>query len=253
MMYDTPALYMNQRQIENPPYTNEIDLTGNIPFATPWSSYPGGNPFPGIFPPNATATFPTTGQYVVMKPDARTPVIFQWTASLQQELGKGWNFSANYLGNRNVHQYIGIYPYHATYIPGTSTGVVGSCGPLAPPYLPAAGSACSNTGTTNTNARTRLSVINPAQGALYSPTFTIIDDHGYSDYHGGIFTIQHRSGNFNFLANYTWSKCLDLADNQGDIAGSQLQNSDNPRGDYAPCGFDVRHIANITFVTESSF
>lgn len=254
MMYDSPALYMNQRQIENPPYTNEIDLTGNIPFANPWSVYQNGtNPFPGVFPPNASAVFPTTGQYVVMKPGSRTPVIFQWTASLQQDFGRGWNFSANYLGNRNVHQYIGLYPYHATYIPGVSTGVTGSCGPLSGSSLPAAGAPCSNTSSANTNARTRLSVINPSQGLLYSPTFTIIDDHGYSDYHGGIFTIQHRSGNFNFLANYTWSKCMDLVDNQGDIANSQLQNSDNPRGDYAPCGFDVRNIANVTFVTQSRF
>ncbi|GAA3754420.1 TonB-dependent receptor [Terriglobus aquaticus] len=254
IMYDTPPLYLSQRQTTNPPYTNEIDLTGNIPFSNPWSVYQNGtDPFPGIFPPNATATFPTTGQYVVMKPDARTPVIYQWTASLQQEFGRGWNFSANYLGNRNIHQYMGTYPYHATYIPGVSTGVAGSCGPLSGSNLPAAGSPCSNTGSGNTNARTALSRINPSQGLLYSPTFTIIDDHGISNYNGGIFTIQHRSGNFNFLGNYTWSKCMDLVDNQGDIASSTLQNSSNPRADYGVCGYDVRHIANITFITESKF
>jgi hypothetical protein len=186
-----------------------------------------------------------------MKRDARTPVIYQYTASLQQDFGHGWNFSANYLGNRNIHQYIGTYPYHATYIPGVSTGVAGSCGPLTGSNLPAAGAPCSNTGSANTNARTALSRINPQQGGLYSPTFTVIDDHGYSNYNGGIFTIQHRSGNFNFLANYTWSKCMDLVDNQGDIANSSLQNSSNPRADYSPCGYDVRHIVNITFITES--
>ena len=252
IMYDTPALYLNQRQTTNPPYTNEIGLTGNIPFANPWSVYQNGtNPFPGVFPPDATATFPTNGQYVVMKRDARTPAIYQWTASVQQDFGRGWNFSANYLGNRNIHQYIGTYPYHATYIPGVSTGVPGSCGPLTGTNLPGAGAPCSNTSSGNTNARTALSRINQAQGALYSPTFTVIDDHGYSNYNGGIFTIQHRSGNFNFLANYTWSKCMDLVDNQGDIANSALQNSSNPRADYGVCGFDVRHIVNITFITES--
>lgn len=253
MMYDSPALFLNQRQITNAPFTNEIGITGNLSFANPYQNYPGGSPFPGVFPPDKTSVFPTQGAYVIMKRDARTPVIYQWTASLQQDLGKGWNFSANYLGNRNVHQYIGVYPNRATYIPGTSTGLAGSCGPLVAPNLPAAGSACSTTASANANARTPLSLANPAQGAYYTPTLTVIDDHGFSNYNGGIFTIQHRAGNFNFLANYTWSKCLDLADNQGDIAGAVLQNSGNPRGDYGACGFDVRNIANITFVTESKF
>ncbi|WP_244501946.1 TonB-dependent receptor [Terriglobus roseus] len=253
VMYDSPALYLNQRQITNAPFTNEIGITGNLSFADPYNGYAGGSPFPGVFPPDKTSVFPTQSAYVIMKRDARTPAIYQWTASLQQEIGKGWTFSANYLGNRNIHQYIGVYPNRAVYIPGTSTGRAGSCGALVAPNLPAAGSPCSSTASANANARTPLSLANPAQGAYYTQTLTVIDDHGYSNYNGGIFTIQHRRGNFNFLANYTWSKCLDLTDNQGDIAQSFLQNSGNPRGDYGACGFDVRHIANITFVTESKF
>jgi len=252
VMYDSPALYLNQRQTTNAPYTNEIGITGNLSFADPYKDYPGGSPFPGVFPPDKTSVFPTQSAYVIMKRDARTPAIYQWTASLQQELGKGWTFSANYLGNRNVHQYIGIYPNRARYIPGNSTGP-GSCGGLLGNNVPQAGTPCSTTASANANARTPLSLANQSQGAFYTPTLTLIDDHGYSNYHGGIFTIQHRQGNFNFLGNYTWSKCLDLVDNQGDIANSLLQNSDNPRGDYSACGFDVRHIANITFVTESKF
>ena len=254
LMYDTPNLYMNQRQITNPPYTNEINITGNIPFANPWSVYPGGNPFPGVFPPDKTAVFPTQGAYVFIRPDVRTPVIYQWTASFQRDFGKGWSFSANYLGNRNNFQYLGNYFNHATYIPGNSTGVAGSCGSLSGSSLPGAGSACSSTASANANARTPLSLRNPAQGTYYTPTMTRIDDLGYSTYHGGIFTIQHRSsGSFSFLGNYTWSKCLSLADNPGDVASTTLQNSDNPRGDYSYCGYDVRHIANVTVVAQSNF
>jgi hypothetical protein len=253
VMYDSPALFLNQRQITNAPFTNEIGITGNLSFANPYTGYAGGSPFPGVFPPDKTSVFPTQGAYVIMKRDARTPAIYQWTASVQQDLGKGWTLSMNYLGNRNIHQYIGIYPNRATYISGTSTGAAGSCGGLTGANLPAAGTACSTTASANANARTPLSLANPSQGAYYTPTLAVIDDHGFSNYNGGIFTIQHRRGNFNFLANYTWSKCLALSDNQGDIAGSTLQNSGNPRADYAACGFDVRHIANITFVTESKF
>jgi hypothetical protein len=254
IMYDMPNLFMNQRQITNPPYTNEINITGNIPFADPWSVYPGGSPFPGVFPPDKTATFPTQGQFVILKRNIRTPVIYQWTASVQHDLGQGWSMTMNYLGNRNNFQWLGNYFNHARYIPGTSTGLAGSCGGLTGSNLPASGAACSTTASANANARTPLSLTNPAQGTYYTPTMTLIDDKAYSVYHGGIFTVQHRgTGSFSFLANYTWSKCMSLADNPGDVAATTLQNSDNPRGDYSYCGFDIRHIANVTVVAQSNF
>jgi hypothetical protein len=67
-------------------------------------------------------------------------------------------------------------------------------------------------------------------------------------------TLQHRlSATFSLLANWTWSKCLDIADGQGDIAAGLYQNPNNPRGDYGPCGFDYRHIENLVIVAKSNF
>jgi hypothetical protein len=44
-------------------------------------------------------------------------------------------------------------------------------------------------------------------------------------------SIQHRfSANFSFLANYTWSHCIDIEDNPGDIAGTTVQNPANIKG-----------------------
>ena len=61
------------------------------------------------------------------------------------------------------------------------------------------------------------------------------------------------SNNFSFLANYTWSKCLAIADNPGDVAAPAMEHSLNPRLDRGPCGFDVRHIFNTTLVASSHF
>ena len=252
MMYDTPGLYTSQRLTSNPPYTDEIDLTGNISFANPWSAYPGGNPFPGTFPPDKTSVFPTNTLYILLPDNIRTPVVYQWTASVQRDLGQDWAGSINYLGNRNAHQWVGLYINPATYIPGNSTGVAGSCGGLTGSNLPAAGSACSSTSSSNINARTPLSLANSTQGQYYSPTMTLADDHASTNYNGAIFAIQRRGrGTFSFLANYTYSKCLGLADNPGDVANASYQNSLNPAGDYSYCGFDVRHIFNTTVVAQS--
>ena len=56
----------------------------------------------------------------------KTPVIYQWNASVQQDLGNGWMFSINYLGNQQAHQWLGNGINAATYIPGNWTGP-GSC------------------------------------------------------------------------------------------------------------------------------
>ena len=253
LMYDTPALYTMQRNASNPPYTNEIDVTGTTLLATPWSTYPGGNPFPIANPPQKTSPFPTNTLYILVPRHIQTPVVQQWTASVEQDLGRAWTMSISYLGNKNSHLWLGYALNPAVYIAGNSTGVAGSCGPLTSSTgLPGAGSPCSS--TANSNNRTVLSQINPVQGVGYSPTMTQIDDGANSSYNGVITAIQHRmSNNFSFLANYTWSHCISLGDSPGDIAAPSYENSANKRWDRGPCGFDVHHIFNTTFVAASHF
>ena len=257
MMYDTPSLYTSQRVASNPPFVNEIDLNGQTQFDDPWRGYPGGNPFPGVFPPDASAKFPTNTLWVLLQKKMQTPVIYQWTASMQQDLGRGWMFSINYLGNQQAHQWLGNGINAATYIPGNWTGP-GSCQGMpqitvgTALYPAKVGDPCSSTG--NPNARTPLTLKNSTQGQGYSPTMTLITDGGTTSYNGVITTIQHRmSNNFSLLANYTWSKCLAVADNPGDIAGPAFEHTLNPRLDRGPCGFDVRHIFNTTMVVSSHF
>ncbi len=253
IMYDTPGLFAIQRITSNPPVVNEIDQTGQISFANPYSNYPGGNPFPGVFPPNATSPFPLGSLYIIIPQNLHAPTVNQWTASVQQDLGSGWNFSLNYLGNKNSHLWVGTSFNPAVYIPGTSNGATGSCGVLTPTTgLPAAGSPCSS--TKNTAVRTRLVLENPTQGAYYNYQMTLLDDGANSTYHGVIAAVQHRmSHNFSFLANYTWSHCISPADANGDVTNGVYENPYNKRADRANCGYDIRHIFNTTFVAQSHF
>ena len=249
MMYDNPALYTSQRTSSNPPYTNEIDVPGPVSFANPWGAYPGGNPFPIANPPQKTSPFPTNTLFVVFPRHIQTPAVYQWTASVQQDLGSGWNMSITYLGNKNSHLWLGRAINPAVYIPGVWSGA-GTCGALT--ISPGMGNPCSS--ITNSNNRTVLSLINPVQGAGYSPTMTQIDDGANSSYNGMLASIQHRmSNNFSFLANYTWSHCISVGDSPGDVAGPTYENSANRRMDRANCGYDVRHIFNTTFVASSHF
>lgn len=254
IMYDSPSLFAVQRLTSNPPYTDQIDLTGQISFANPWGA---NDPFPGTFPPDATAPFFNSTQFVVIPRHIQTPTVNQWTASVQQDLGKGWNLSINYLGNKNSHLWLGKAINQAVYIPGVYNPAIGAtCGGLVGTPgvsgFPKVGDNCST--TTNTNLRTRLSLLNSTQGQLYNATMTQVDDGANSSYQGLITAVQHRmSHGFSFLANYTWSHCISVGDTPGDVAAPIYENSNNPRMDRSNCGFDVRHIFNATFVARSNF
>lgn len=256
IMYDSPGLFATQRMTSNPPVVNEIDLTGQISFANPWAGYAGGNPFPGVFPPSASSTFPQNSLYILVPQNVHVPVVNQWTASIQHDLGRGWNASVNYFGNKNSHLWLGQSPNPDIYIPGTWTGA-GSCGALTIAPTTAAnptgiGNACSS--TNNTATRTRLALANPVQGAYYSTGMTIVDDGANSSYNGLLATVQHRMNkNFSFLGNYTWSHCISPGDANGDVTGPSYENPSNPRADRANCGFDVRHIFNTTVIAGTHF
>jgi hypothetical protein len=176
--------------------------------------------------------------------------------SMQRNLGLGWDFSINYLANKNTHLWLGQSPNPDVYIPGTWNGS-GTCGPLT--IAPSTstnpsgiGNPCSS--TTNTATRTVLALANPVQGAYYSTGMTIVDDGANSNYNGVLTTIQHRmSHNFSFLANYTWSHCISPGDANGDVTGPSYENPSNPRLDRANCGYDVRHIFNTTMIAQSRF
>ncbi len=119
----------------------------------------------------------------------------------------------------------------------------------------AAGTSCST--TKNQSSRFALTVANPAQGNQYlggGGGSVVVGDEGTANYNGLVATLQHRlSSTFSLLANWTWSKCLDIADGQGDLAATNVENPNNTALDYGPCGFDYRNIENFVLVAKSNF
>lgn len=242
MMYDMPNFYTSNRMRNSPPFaTNVINLPTNTPLslASPWSvgSAPG-NVFPLPFRPPSTVAFPKSGQYVVLPAAFKPPYEMQYTASVQRQIPHSWMMEIDYIGNKTTHATFGFPLNPAVYIPGT-------CGK----------GPCSTLG--NTSSRFKLTLQNPIAGPGYGggggTGLTLISDGATANYNGLVATIQHREANFSFLANYTWSHCIDIADMQGDITSSIFQNPNDPRGDYASCGFDYRNMFNASFVSTSHF
>jgi hypothetical protein len=267
LAYDMVNFFTSQRNQQNPPFATAIKQTqtstsGPILFSAPWSA--GSittSPFPQpAIPTPATAQFFAQSQYIVMPPQFHPSYTEQWTASVQHQFPRGWQLQVDYIGSHTVHAPMGTPLSPAIFIPGVwgangtgCTGVV-LTGPAGKP-AGAAGTPCST--VANQAQRFALTIANPLQGNQYTGGgggSVLVNNVGMANYNGVITTIQHRlSSTFSLLANHTWSKCLNVADAQGDLAGTTVENPYNPGFDYGACGSDFRHVENIVIVTKSNF
>jgi hypothetical protein len=271
-IYDQPNFFTGQRVNQNPPFATSLGQAsaGYIPFSTPYAVPTGlqnsstilSNPFPtpASFsgkPTGANATFLPGGQFIVLPQKFHPAATMQWTVSIQQAFGHGWQFQMDYIGSKSSHDEFGTPIDPVIYIPGNWSGP-GSC--VAPGVGAIAGTgtgACST--TSNYAARSLLTLENPSQGPLYgfansTSASVLVGDEGMANYNGLITSINHRlSSTFSLLANWTWSKCLDIEDNQGDVSSITVENPNNPALDYGPCGFDFRNIENFVVVAKSTY
>ena len=148
----------------------------------------------------------------------------------------------------NTVHLLGTYPVnYATFYPGTSTGVAGSCGTLSP--VPAAGSPCSS--TSNNTQRLKLyqqsGGVAGSAGTRYA-AFNQLSNYGMANYNGLILTVNHQfAKNYTVLANYTYSKCLANQNFSGDTTPGP-QNPNDLASEYGNCNFDVTHNVTVSGV-----
>lgn len=267
LAYDNPNFFTAQRNQQNPPYATAIanaQTSDSAPlnFSAPWST--GAvttSPFPQpSVPTPAQAQFFPQSQYIFMVPQFHAAYTIQWTFSVQRELPHGWQAQLDYIGNATRHDPIGLGASPAVFIPGnwgpggTGCSPIVTTGPAA--VKPGAeGTPCST--TKNQTSRFLLTTENPNQGNQYKGGgggSVLVADTAIASYNGMVATIQHRlSSTFSLSANWTWAKCLNIDDASGDYAGTSVENINNPRLDYGPCGSDYRSIENLSLVMRSRF
>jgi hypothetical protein len=248
--YDFPNVQIMSTPATAPPFGNALTgIPGPRDFADPWATYPGGNPFPGSFGPDAR--FIPGGAYVAQQPDAKGPTVYTWNLAVQRQIGT-WLVSATYLGTNNTHLWTSFQLNPGVIIPGPITNNTAQC--------PAAATNCNS--TANLNNRRLASLANPQEGALMS-FMDQFESGGTSNYHGLILSAQKRlSRGVSLNGNYTWSHCI------GDItigslvggAGGTYTDVNNRRRDRGNCqtgtldgtqALDRRHIVNFTAVLEA--
>jgi hypothetical protein len=222
--YDTPHLFFNTRFANNPPWGAQITLTSPAGgFTNPYQTYPGGNPFPALATGWKDQPFPTAGVYVNAPLDTRPTTLQQWNVGAQRQIAE-WLLTGSYLGNHSSHLWRATELNYAVFTPGATTAT--------------------------TNARRRLVLKSPTQGAFYG-TMGQLDDTGRATYHGMLLSAQRRlKGGLSALVNYTLSKCMsDPATTE--ITGPTITDPTNPDLDYSSCDSDRRHVLNVSLVARA--
>ncbi len=248
MVYDAPNLFTGQRVQQNPPFAETINNTasGGVPlsFSAPWSNGSAGSatqPFPQPIVPSSTAAFYKGTQYIVLPTKFHAPYSLQYTASVQRQFGSGWQAQIVYMGSHTVHGPYGLPMSPSVYVAGIDPVVGGA---------DTTGNASSRYFLTEQNG-------SALGGKMYAGGGTgsmYIMSGANASYNGMVASIEHRmSSTFVFMANYTWSHCIDISDNAADVSTITIQNPANIGGDKGSCGFDFRHIFNTSLVASSHF
>jgi hypothetical protein len=201
------------------PTTNIVTgLSGNPPFAIPISISSGaiavGNPGGSL---GATSLGPAA-----INSNFNDMYAQDWNLTVDRQLTPSTSLSVAYVGLKGTHLQLN----QNINQPFVTNGIYGSTRPF--PTLPA------------------TSPILPSQCTAPHPACAFgninqVNSNGNSNYNALWVTLnKHFSHGLQFLSSYTYSKSLDynsLSTGETYI----IQNAYNPRGDYGPSEFDVRH------------
>lgn len=167
-----------------------------------------GDPSAPIQPPGMTV-WPTNNTM---------PTIYSWYLGIQRELPARFALDLSYSGNHGVHmmdqRQLNAIPAN-TFV--TNPGLLQSVNYYSNALLPYLG-----------------------WGGLNA-----VETNAYSHYNAMLFRLSRRfANNLSVNFNYTWSKVMDILDNDSD----SINNPFNIRQNYAPAGYDQTNVITLDFV-----
>jgi hypothetical protein len=203
---------------QNPTTNIVTGLSANPPFAIPISVSSGV--ITAENPGNSLAT--TSLGPAAINPNFNDMYAQDWNLTIDRQLSSSLGLTVAYVGMKGTHLQLN----QNINQPFVTNGIYGSTRPF--PTLPA------------------TSEILPSQCTAPHPNCTFgninqVNSNGNSNYNALWVTVnKHFSHGLQFLSSYTFSKSLDynsLSTGETYI----IQNAYDPRGDYGPSEFDVRH------------
>jgi hypothetical protein len=206
------------------PVTNTVSpLTANPPFASPLA-FTGTTTTPTISIDNvSTGLVPgSIGTVNSINPNFRYPYVQSWNVNLQRQLTNSLSLMAGYFGSKGTHLRDAVNLNQRLVATPTTTG--------ARPF-------------------TALSAISAFKPGATLNNIQMIDSGSNSNYNAlWVTATKNMAKGLQFQTSYTWSHSFDY--NSLNSQGIVLQDSTNPRGNYAPSDFDVRQRITLSGIYE---
>jgi hypothetical protein len=234
--------FMNDSSYQNAdsvaPFGGSTTVNGKLPFGDPWSTTPGGNPFPYFSTP-PIGKFPAGSTFIPVPANFKTTEVYTWNVALQRQFSPRLFVSASYLGNHAIH-----LPTQVELNPGVLLNV---------PSVASGDPRCTATTlavncASNLGVRRALNLANPVAAASLG-NVSSYDDGATSHYHGLLLSTAWRAtSNVDINANYTWSHCIGNATNGAAVpnAGQNYVHQNNRALDAGECAQDRRNVFNLT-------
>jgi hypothetical protein len=204
--------------LQNQPFIVDITLNGTQNLVDPWAAS-GGSPYPYTLNPKSPIfVLPITQNYV--GDHSGTPYVQQYNFMVQQQVGRTMSVQVGYVGNTGRKLYI----------------------------QRDANSPIFRTGATATNLNDRRPYLPNVFGGIYES-----ETAANSNYNALQVSFTRRfAHNFSVMANYVWSKSIDLTDDEATSPSSvTVSDSNNFARDRGPAGFNYPHVFKMSWVWTS--
>ncbi|HEY3939787.1 MAG TPA: TonB-dependent receptor [Bryobacteraceae bacterium] len=205
--------------LQNQPFILDLTLFGTANLVNPWASQ-GGSPFPyTLTPSDPRFVLPATANY--LGEDSKTPYVQQYNFTLQQQIGSTMSLQVGYVGNVSHNLYVQRDANTPTYLPGASSA---------------------------SNVNNRRPYLPGVYGAIYE-----LESGGSASYSSLQATFTRKlSHGFSLLANYTWSRSIDiLSDDPTSISSVGFVDSNNFALDRAVSSFNVPQVLSMSWVWQA--
>lgn len=191
------------------PFSVATTIFGTPSLANPYSTFPGGNPYPyKLDPKNPMFVLPVTMLYA--SPDAATPYVQQYNLAIEHQLRPNLSVQAAYIGNQARKLSLNLDDNAPVFKPGATAGNVDQ----RRPYFPGVFGAIAEhqTGANASYNSLQLSI---------NKRFS----HGFS-----------------LLANYTFAKSIDIISQDVWSAVSSVADPHNVSLDRGLADGQRRHV-----------
>jgi hypothetical protein len=200
----------------NPPFlVNKTEASTTQSVLTPEVGFPTNFLDPSTINPNTNPAVYQSFHIRALNPVAKEPMVQQWSAGFQRQIGPDWLAEADYVGTKSTHLDV-IYDFNQPIISGgVSTQVQ--------PYP------------------------NFGQVEYTTPI-------GFGNYNGlQASLVRQMKNGLSLRAAYTYSRSLDNTPEELETSSGNPPNGRNYGAWYGPSDFDVPHRISVSYVYEPPF